>query len=358
METNFNLMEKVLRDIKNTNSKTYRYLRDFNFFLIETEKHIYYRKLIQANYTLRMLSDLSKQFIYHLIKDTDNSLMNKWEENIKDRMKSIRESYKKRRKTYKPTNPGFNTLFDEYPSNVENYVEGIGDIKTVLKTLNEMNSWMHYVFDTNYFLSNDASNDKDKSTLYIHRGQIRYSKPSMEKSIKYLSTIWFVTLKVIKMSSLNESYKIPNFNKDIYLNPEFVLNKFKENSIVNEYINKNKKCPICREGYFKLPDLSELKEKNVTFPYGAYLSCSTEGCWAKLDDSLKIKREMKYDKQLDSTCPICRKENSLQQRVNLKIDVNCIYKACKKCDWNDKKIDSEEINDIINSDEYNWEDNI
>lgn len=361
METNFELLDRIMDTLNDKNSDEYRYLRDFKFFLQETERNVYLRKMTQASYTLRMCWDLSKQFTYYLIKNSDTQILIKWNKNIKNRLKIIESAYKAKGKHYNPTIPGFGFLYEEYPSHVDQTIENVGTTYQVVELFKNMNTWMHYNYDTNYKMENNADNKNDKSTLYLHRNKIRYNKPSMEQVIEYLSAIWYVTIDVIYKSELISIKEKPEFDISIYDNPKYVIKKLITSSYVNKFIKGNAKCPICKEGTFSEPNYEELKDKSVKFPHGAYLSCKQSNCWAKLDDSLKVKSELKYDEFADATCPSCRSLESLQRRVNLQEgNGTYVYKACKKCDWNDKNTNYEEAdefvkNEIERMEFFNWD---
>ncbi len=357
METNFKLLDQIMDILNDKNSDEYRYLRDFKFFLQETERNIYLRKMMEASYTLRMCWDLSKQFIHYLIKNSDTQILTNWNKNLKAKFKSIEDSYKKRGKSYVQTTPGFGFLYEEYPSNIDQNVEGVGTTFQIVELFKRMNTLMHYNYDTNYKSENIASNKNDKSTLYLHRNEIRYNTPKMEQVIEYLKSIWLVTVDVISKSELFERESEIYFDSKIYDNPKYVLEKFMINSYVSKFINEEIKCPICGEGKFNRPDFNELMENDVKFPYGAYLSCDHETCWAKMDESLKIKKDIKEDDQ----CPSCRSENSLQHRVNLQEgNGRYVYKACRKCDWNNKASRVDEAdeftqNEIKRMEVFDWD---
>lgn len=362
MKSNFDRLELLLREIPNVSSDEYRYIRDFKFLLSETESKIYHRQLLGANYTLRMAWDLSKQFIEYLIKNIDNSTMDKWNKNIKDRMADMRRVYKKRGKHFVQTTPGFRVLFDEYPSNVDTYIEGLGQMSDAVKIFNDMNAGMHYEYDTNYKEDNSAFNTNDKSTLYLHRAEVRYRIPLLDNIINYLEAIWLVTIKVLKISELISNDEEIVFDRTIYMDPVPAMKRLLSNSTINTFIHSHTKCPICKEGQFEKPNFEELREKGERFEHGAFLTCSQEGCWAKLDESLKIKRELMYDSQMDSVCPSCRKEDAIQQRANLRErNGNYVYKACKFCSWNGKNTNAKDVEQLY-EDELkkfeieNWED--
>ncbi len=288
--------------------------------------------------------------------------MSKWDKNIKDRLKLVRQIYEKRGKHYEPTTPGFGTLFEEYPSHVDQHIEGVGTTYELVNLFKEMNKWMHYNYDTNYKTENVAGNKHDKSTLYHHRGDVRYKSPSLEATIDYLSAIWHVTIDVINKSELNTTEDITDFDRLIYDDPEIMFTLFMTNSYVNKFTHGGHRCPICKEGTYNKPNYEELIENNVKFPHGPYISCSQEGCWAKLDDSLKIKRTLKYDPTIESTCPSCRKEDALQQRVNLREGRGTyVYKACKYCNWNSKNTNADDADEFVKDimsefEDFNWED--
>lgn len=350
MKSNFDNLQKILREIPNVSSNEYRYLRDFQFLLLETEKKIYHRELVQANYALRMAWDLSKQLIEYLIKSTDSKIMHKWNKNIKDRIREIRRVYEKRGKHFVHTTPGFGVLFDEYPSNVDTYIEGLGQMSEAVKIFNEMNAGMHYKFDTNFKDDNTAFNSNDKSTLYFHRGEVRQRRPSLDNIINYLEAIWLVTIKVLKIAKFLDKEEEIVFDRMIYMDPAPLMEWFMSISYVNQFINTSKRCPICKEGTFEKPDYDEISKKDQKFEHGAFLTCSKEGCWAKLDDSLKIKKELMYDSQADATCPECRKSDAVQYRVNLKEGTgNYVYKACKYCAWNGKNTHAQDVDDLYNN---------
>lgn len=359
-KSNYNILEKQLLELNNnTFSDEYRYLRDLHFLLVDTEKEIYNRNYINATYRLRMCWDLSKNFIYYLIKHSNNNIMSDWHNNLKELKKPYIQQAKKYNYTYEDTVPSFRTMFREYPSNVKDSIDGVGYIKDIIKLFKNMNSWMHYRYNTNFKDSNTSININDDSTLYVHRSKVRYNKPSLKQCIEYLETISKVTFSIMNLSELYSiSIDLDRFNPDIYKDGKYALLDFKSISFINNYINHKYRCPICEEGYFDLPDLEEIKESGWEYPFGPFLECSNPDCLAKVDRSLKVKRDMKIDKTLDSECPECH-NNSLQQRVNLIINPKYIYKACNKCSYDYKShygdSEDEDLQDIFNqAEEIDW----
>lgn len=63
---------------------------------------------------------------------------------------------------------------------------------------------------------------------------------------------------------------------------------------------------------------------------------------------LRSKKEIKYNKTIESTFPSYIKEDSLKQRVNFKKGKSTyVYKACKYFDWNSKNTNIEEANNYV-----------
>lgn len=342
MKTNFKYLKKQLNKINDRLSDEGRYLRDLNFLLREVEKRIYFRELVEACYPLRMSLDLSIKFILFIIKNSQDSVFQKWNKNIKDYLSTNNI------KSFNNRNPSFKTLLNSYPG-YSFYIENVGDIDEFLKIVSSMHKWMHYEYDSNFKENNNAENPNDKSTLYLHRNEVRFNIPKLEEVITYLEAIWYLVVKIMNESNIfaksesddKNDYK---FDRDIYKDAEPALIKLLNIKQVDELIHR-KKCPLCDAGNFIEPN-SDTLDKEI-FPYGAFIEC--ENCGAKVDKSLKTKRNFVEKNDGDSTCPECKQKDALQWRYNLIYENQKKYQACKKCSWNnrDQKTNNKEIKDVI-----------
>ncbi len=337
MKTNFEYLNKQISNLKvNNDSDVYRYLRDLEFLLKDVEKKIYLREFMSATYPLRMSWDLSRDFILYMLKHSKSKHFIKWNDNIKKMLSKFDIR----------TKPGYLNIWRNHPSHVSEYIEGLGTYKEVLDIFTEMNGWMHYRYDTNHKGNNNAENKHDDSSLYSHRNVVRYSEPKMNQTIQYLETIWYVIVNMMIDSGMFEEldrYEF-DFDREIYNTPEYALEKLMQYKEVDALISGRIDCPLCNQRSFNKPNIDKLIDKKIIMPHGAYIGCESEGCWAKIDSTLKLKKELKYEEFEDSNCTKCGGQDTLQKRYSLLNRDSGVYIACKKCNWNNK---NEEIEDDI-----------
>lgn len=342
MKTNFEYLKIQRKNINdNYDSDIHRFLRDLEFLLIDVEKKIYLREFMKATYPLRMVWDLSRDFIVHMIKNSENPMFNKWNDNLKN----IRKKYDK---YYVP---GYLTIWGLHPNIVSGYIQGAGTYSEINEIFKEMNSWMHYRYDRNHKSENNAENINDNSTLFSHRSMVRYSQPTILQTVNYLETIWYVIVSVMVESGMFDEFDDYqfDFDREIYNNPEFAINKLLQYKEIDSLVSLRKPCPLCGEYSFKKPEINQLK---TNMPYGAFIECSNAECQAKVDSTLKVK---KNNSDKDEECTKCKSTNSIQLRYSLIDSDSGIYSACNKCSWNDK---NEEVNekDIMDEiEEYSFE---
>lgn len=354
LETNFQPIDIIISNTNEGDVKSKRYLRDFKFLLMETEKKIYYREFIEASYTLRMAWDLSRQFIGYMLSQSTSRIMVDWNENLKDREKGFRKLAEKKGWHYERKPVGYKVLFEEYPTWSQSHVEGVGTMEDVVKKFTNMNRWLHYSYDTNYTNDNNAKNSiNDKSTLYIHRGDVRYSAPTINESIDYLETVYGTVLMIINLSEMYGKEIEFNFDRSIYndLKPSTI--KLVEQKRISDLIQPDSVCPICKKGRFDYPDYVRLREDGERFPFGAFIVCNNDKCNAKADKTLKVKRDLN-DSEEESICGQCG-EDSLQTRVSL-LKPGYIYTACKSCKYNAKSSNDDHIGELIDDAEQDYMD--
>ncbi len=352
IKTNFEYLKKVINEnYWNVDSDVSRYLRDLDFFLTDVEKKIYERDYVVAAYPLRMAWDLSKDFIVYIINNSEAPTFKEWKRNLDNAIKRRRAAAEYKNQHYNHINPGYLSLWNLYPSHVDINIEGVGNLKQTIEIFKEMNSWMHYRYDTNHKDSNTATNVNDKSTLYRHRGDIRYKVPTLFELKRYLESLWAVVAKVMvdsKMFDQFAEYKY-DFDSTIYNNPSLAFERLYENRHIDDLLSGRKRCPICREGRFSKPDLENSKEHwERRYKFGAFLTCDTEKCWAKVDSTLKVKKDLKHGEEMESDCPECYAKGSLQKRFSLKNPEHGYYTACNKCSYNDRNQKANiNIDDIV-----------
>lgn len=358
MKTNFDYLERQLKNLREHSGTSFeRHLRDLHFLLKDVEKRIYLREFIGATYPLRMAWDLSRDLILSLVKKSENPTFVKWNKNITDARKSRMRAAEYRGKKFIDAKPGYLTIWNEYPS-FDKHIQGVGTCISAINIFNEMNGWMHYRFDASFKDSNNAFNKNDKSTLFTHRKDVRYNNPTMFDVKRYLETLWYVIVDVIIESELFPEFDDyeNDFDNTIYNDPMPSLNKLLESKYIDDLVMLRKKCPICKVGKYNIPTKQDLGNRNEDFEYGAYLSCDTEGCWARVDKTLKVKHNLKYDNGVDSTCPECATPDSLQKRSALNISTY-VYTACNICSYNSKNENksTHEIHDWESEIVFDWD---
>ncbi len=354
MKSNFNYLQKQLQELKyNNDHDIHRYLRDLEFLFKDVEKKLYIRDLISATYPTRMIWDLSKEFIRYIIKNSNNEIYQKWNKNI-NKVRESREKAANYNGTKYNDNLGYMTILGLHPYVDGFNFKGIRTNDSVNDIFNELNKWMHYSYDKNYKSENNATNSNDKSTLFSHRNQVRYSEPSVTDIINYLETLWYVLVNIMVESEMFEEfyeYKF-DFDRSMYNTPYYTMSKLLSLKHIDDLVKHRRECPICNEGNFNRPNLEELNNvESMMMPFGAYIECNH--CNAKVDKTLKVKMDLKNYELEDSDCSKCKSKGSLQKRYSLSDKDSRVYVACNKCSWNTKsqvhKQDEEILKDI-------WED--
>ncbi len=373
MKTNFNYLNNQISNLKYpTDHDISRYLRDLEFLLKDVEKRIYIRELIHSTYSMRMIWDLSKEFIEYIIKNSNNPTYIKWNDNLKIIRKRRQKAAEYNKSKFIDAGFGYKSLLDSYPTPDNVSFRGVGSYYNAISIFNDLNGWMHYRYDKNYKDRNDSENSlNDKSSLFIHRSQVRFSQPNLKELVGYLETLWYVLVNVMIDSDMFEEFNDYefDFDRDLYNDPEFAMKRLLGLKHIDDLVSGRRKCPICESGRFYKPKFEELRENNVTMPYGAYLSC--DECGAKVDKTLKVKRDLKNDEFADAHCTKCNSTNSLQERFSLSIADEGIYKSCNKCSWTNKnqlsnqdiymddildEIESHSFNDSYDVDDWYHED--
>ncbi len=360
MKTNFEYLNRQLKDY-NKSDNFYRYLRDLEFLLLDIEKKIYLREFVSATYPIRMAWDLSRDLLLEIIKKSEKDEFKRWNENLKKIRKKSSNHAKKQVSNYRDRGPGFLKIWENYPTADGYNFQGLSRYEDPIKTFDTMNGWMHYRFDRNYREENVANNWKDKSTLFIHRDVVRYNEPTFDEVVNYLETVWYAIIDPMMKSGLFESLENYEFDFDgtIYDETKYTLMKFMQNKDIDDLVNGNKKCPICKKGYFIKPDFNSYGGRPC--PFGAFLICDNNKCNAIVDKTLKVKQNIKNISPEEAHCPSCHADGSLQRRFSLVNQEEGIYKACNKCYYNDKherngrNIDSE-INDLVKDYQIDIED--
>ncbi len=367
MKSNFDYLTDVINkgNTSHYDENVERYLRDLEFLLVDVEKKIYLRKFSEATYPIRMVWDLSKDFIEYMIRESSDPKFVKWKEKLKN-VKSKRKEAARRHGTRYQDAMGYRTLLDTYPTPDDLYLEGIGQFQNAIEVFSELNKWMHYQFDKNHKAENNGKNIHDKSTLYSHRDKVRYSQPKFIDVVNYLETLWYVVINIMIMSGMFKevgNYKF-DFNRELYDNPTFTFNRLLQFKHIDDLVSGRKKCPICEEGGFSKPTFDEnYKRTKPTppYPFGAFLSCDT--CGAKVDGTFKVKYDIPEDSFDDPDCPSpqCRATGSMQKRFSLENPEWGIYTACNKCKWNDRNKNKnvymgDILSDILSyDDEDDWQ---
>ncbi len=362
MKTNFEYLNRQLKNYDNKSDDFYRYLRDLEFFLLDIEKKIYLREFIPAIYPIRMAWDLSRDLLLKIIENSEKVEFKKWYEKLNDKKEKQTNHAQKQGKYHIDRGPGLIKIWRKCPQVYGDSIKALSRYEDPFETFKTMNGWMHYRFDTNYRDENNANNPNDKSTLFYHRGVVRYEVPKFEEVVNYLQTVWYTIIDPMMKSGLFESLEDYEFDFDrtIYNETKYTLMKLMQNKDIDDLVNRNKKCPICKKGFFIKPDFDSYDGRPC--PYGAFLICDNDECKAKVDKTLKVKQNINGISLKEAICPSCKyEEGSLQRRLSLTNQEDGMYIACNKCDYNDKherngrNIDSE-INDLVKDYQIDIED--
>ncbi len=302
--------------------KILRFLRDSIFLANRVEEKIYQRRFLSSCFELRMLSESIRELLYYSIKYSGNQ--KKWNDNISKSWKKKLDK-EKGNKGVSFIVPTFKFLFGSYPYEISNFLDKYSDLYEIGKISDSMNKWLHYNVDTNYLKENNARNENDKSTLYVHRNEIRFHEPKMNEVIDYLNFL-FNVMKMIFEKIFSINLLNLNFESKIYNDKDIAIQVFKENAYIFDFLSQNK-CYFCKDGKMTFSDKDH---PETNFPYGAYVTCNQDSCKARLNLTLKINKNIN-----DVICPKCGKIEVVQKRFNLKENIE--YQACKECGWNNKK---------------------
>lgn len=305
-------MNALLKDEKQIN-KVNRLHRDITFISLELEKRILSRKFLEGTHLLRLLSE-STRVLIKLLLDSE-SVRNKLQlssgvvSNITEVNVYVNQTKKIKLKAFlSETIDKSNLLSSKYPLLEKDKRDEI--------ISNLLNKWMHYSVDWDK-LENNRNKD-DVSTLHEFSNKMRFSYPDLDE-YEILCEFFYDLHKFIIVEIYGHKGELPEYNKEVYMDIKDFGQKLNSNKYISKLLNK---CPMCgnKDGFNNKPDKNKMANR-----YRLYLHCKNEGCNAKVDKTMLVKRDLYTFSKEEGVGPkderfTCKKDScngKLQVRINL-----------------------------------------